>query len=45
VLSPGIGARVASGEGSLLEVLEQLPVAIPGQPTDEVLDELRSKRL
>ncbi len=33
------------GQGSLLEVLEQLPVPIPGRPTDEVLDELRSERL
>jgi prevent-host-death family protein len=33
------------GQGSLLEVLEQLPAPIPGRPTDEVLDELRSERL
>lgn len=33
------------GQGSLLEVLEQLPVPIPGRPTEEVLDELRSERL
>jgi prevent-host-death family protein len=33
------------GQGSLLDILEQLPVPIPGRPTDEVLDELRSERL
>ena len=33
------------GQGSLLDVLEQLPVPIPGRPTEDVLDELRSERL
>jgi prevent-host-death family protein len=33
------------GQGNLLDLLEQLPVPIPGRPTDEVLDELRSERL
>jgi prevent-host-death family protein len=32
------------GQGSLLEVLEQLPSPIPGPPTRDVLDELRSER-
>jgi hypothetical protein len=33
------------GQGSLLDVIEQLPAAIPGPPSGEVLDELRSERL
>ena len=37
------GAR--RGQGSLLDVMEQLPSPIPGPPTDEVLDDLRSERL
>ncbi len=37
------GAR--RGNGSLLEVLEELPVPIAGPPTSEVLDELRGDRI
>lgn len=37
------GAR--RGEGNLLDVLEELPTAIPGPPSSDVLDELRSERL
>jgi prevent-host-death family protein len=37
------GAR--RGEGNLLDVLEELPAAIPGRPSRDVLDELRSERL
>ena len=37
------GAR--RGQGSLLEVLEELPAPIPGPPSGEVLEELRSERL
>ncbi|MBA3809414.1 MAG: type II toxin-antitoxin system prevent-host-death family antitoxin [Solirubrobacterales bacterium] len=33
------------GQGSLLDVLEDLPETIPGPPSGEVLDELRSERL
>jgi antitoxin (DNA-binding transcriptional repressor) of toxin-antitoxin stability system len=41
-----VAERGASrGQGSLLDVLEQLPVPISGPPTDEELDELRSERL
>jgi DNA-binding PadR family transcriptional regulator len=36
------GARRA--QGSLLDVIEQLPAPIPGPPSGEVLDELRSER-
>lgn len=36
------GAR--RGQGSLLDVLEDLPEPIPGPPSNEVLDELRSER-
>ncbi|HEY4810507.1 MAG TPA: prevent-host-death family protein [Solirubrobacteraceae bacterium] len=37
------GAR--RGQGSLLDVVEQLPTPIAGPPSGEVLDELRSERL
>jgi prevent-host-death family protein len=37
------GAR--RGEGNLLDVLEELPAAIPGPASSDVLDELRSERL
>jgi prevent-host-death family protein len=37
------GAR--RGQGSLLDVIDPLPAPIPGPPSDEVLDELRSERL
>jgi len=37
------GAR--RGQGSVLDVLEELPAPIPGPPSGEVLDELRSERL
>jgi prevent-host-death family protein len=37
------GAR--RGEGNLLDVLEELPALIPGPPSRDVLDELRSERL
>jgi antitoxin (DNA-binding transcriptional repressor) of toxin-antitoxin stability system len=41
-----VAERGASrGQGSLLEVLEQLPSSIPGPRTGDVLDELRSERL
>jgi prevent-host-death family protein len=33
------------GQGSLLDVMEQLPTPIAGPPAGEVLDELRSERL
>ncbi len=36
------GAVRAHGE--LLDVLEELPAPIPGRPSSEVLDELRSER-
>lgn len=36
------GAR--RGQGSLLDAFEELPEPIPGPPSDEVLDELRSER-
>jgi prevent-host-death family protein len=37
------GAR--RGQGSLLDVLPELPAPIPGPPSGEALDELRSERL
>ena len=37
------GAR--RGQGNLLDVLEELPEPIPGPPSGEILDELRSERL
>jgi prevent-host-death family protein len=37
------GAR--RGQGSLLDLMEHLPAPIPGPPSDETLDELRSERL
>jgi prevent-host-death family protein len=37
------GAR--RGQGSLIDILEQLPAPIPGPPSVEMLDELRSERL
>jgi prevent-host-death family protein len=41
-----VAERGASrGQGSLLDVIEQLPAPIPGPPSGEVLDELRSERL
>jgi prevent-host-death family protein len=36
------GAR--RGQGSLLDVLEELPEPIPGPPSETVLDELRGER-
>jgi prevent-host-death family protein len=42
-LVAGRGAK--RGQGSLLDVLEELPAPIPGPPSGEVLDELRSERL
>jgi prevent-host-death family protein len=36
------GAR--RGEGSLLDVLDELPEPIPGPPSEAVLDELRGER-
>lgn len=36
------GAR--RGQGDLLDVLEQLPEPIPGPPSGELLDALRSER-
>lgn len=36
------GAR--RGQGSLRDVLEELPEPIPGPPSEAVLDELRSER-
>lgn len=36
------GAR--RGQGGLLDVLEELPEPIPGQPSEAVLDELRGER-
>jgi hypothetical protein len=41
-----VAERGASrGQGSPLDVLEQLPSPIPGPPTADVPDELRSERL
>jgi prevent-host-death family protein len=41
-----VAERGASrGQGSLLDILEQLPSPISGPPTGDVLDELRSERL
>jgi antitoxin (DNA-binding transcriptional repressor) of toxin-antitoxin stability system len=37
------GAR--RGQGSLLDLLPELSAPIPGPPSDQVLDELRSERL
>jgi antitoxin (DNA-binding transcriptional repressor) of toxin-antitoxin stability system len=37
------GAR--RGQGNLLEVLQELSAPIPGPPSSEVLDDLRSERL
>lgn len=37
------GAR--RGQGSLLDVLQELAAPIPGPPSSEVLDDLRSERL
>jgi len=37
------GAR--RGEGDLIDVLEELPTPIPGPPSSDVLDGLRSERL
>ena len=36
------GAR--RGQGDLLDVLDELPKPIPGPPSEELLDELRSER-
>jgi len=36
------GAR--RGQGDLLDVLDELPEPIPGPPSGELLDELRSER-
>jgi antitoxin (DNA-binding transcriptional repressor) of toxin-antitoxin stability system len=36
------GAR--RGQGDLLDVLDQLPEPIPGPPSEQLLDELRSER-
>jgi antitoxin (DNA-binding transcriptional repressor) of toxin-antitoxin stability system len=33
------------GQGNLLDALDELPTPIPGPPSSEVLDELRSERL
>jgi len=33
------------GQGSVLDVLQELPSPIPGPPSQEVLDQLRSERL
>ncbi len=41
-----VAERGASrGQGSLLDVMEQLRSPIPGPPSGEVLDELRDERL
>ncbi len=37
------GAR--RGQGNLLDVLQELAAPIPGPPSSEVLDDLRSERL
>jgi antitoxin (DNA-binding transcriptional repressor) of toxin-antitoxin stability system len=41
-----VGERGARrGQGSLLDVLSELSAPIPGPPSDQVLDEMRSERL
>jgi len=35
----------ARAHGELLDVLDELPAPIPGPPSSEVLEELRSERL
>jgi antitoxin (DNA-binding transcriptional repressor) of toxin-antitoxin stability system len=41
-----VGERGARrGQGSLLDVMPELSTPIPGPPSDQVLDELRSERV